>query len=113
MLSALTVRMFTRCVVVTLAGLLFLAQAHTTEAAPIVFNDRAAFNAAAQPNVFDDFSCAGAVHGRRPVLRPHLLGRDFQFRFAGFPHVPLGCATVNRFHERRADVRRRYETSAL
>ncbi len=88
--SALTVRMFTRCVVVTFAGLLFLAQAHIIEAAPIVFNDRAAFDAAAQPNVFDDFSAPVQCTVVDTFCHLTYSGVTFVYDVADFPIAPFG-----------------------
>jgi len=88
--SALTVRMFTRCVAVTFAGLLFLAQTHVVEAAPIVFNDRAAFNAAAQPNIFDDFSAPVQCTIVDTFCHLTYSGVTFSYDVADFPIVPFG-----------------------
>jgi hypothetical protein len=82
--------MFTRCVGVTLAGLLFLAQSRSTEAAPIVFNDRAAFDAAAQPNVFDDFSAPVQCTVVNTFCHLTYSGVTFVYDVADFPIVPFG-----------------------
>ena len=89
MLSAQTVQMFTRCLVVTIAGALFLAQAQTIEAGPVVFTDRTAFNAAAQPNMFEDFSAPVQCHFVNSFCDLTYSGLTFSYDIADLPGIPI------------------------
>ena len=88
--SALTVRMFTRCAGATFAGVMFVALGTSVNAAPIVFTDRAAFNAAAQPNVFDDFSAPVQCTIVFPFCDLSYSGVTFTFDSLDYPISPVG-----------------------
>jgi hypothetical protein len=83
--------MFNRCVVVAIAGLVFTVQSRIVEAAPIVFTDRAAFNAAAQPNLFDDFSAPVQCAVTPPFCDLTFSGVTFRFDSPDFPISPASA----------------------
>jgi len=93
--SAMTVRMFNRCVVATIVGLVFLAQGRIVEGAPIVFTDRTAFNAASQPNVFDDFSAPVQCTVVPPFCELTYSGVTFSFDSPDYPLSPAATQSLN------------------
>jgi PEP-CTERM motif-containing protein len=76
----------TRCLLGALMIVAVAGLARTTEAAPIVFTDRAAFELAAQPNLFEDFD--------GPLVQCVFVGPGCQITYSGLtfqydtPNVP-------------------------
>jgi hypothetical protein len=83
--------MFNRCAVATIAGLVFLAQGRIVEGAPIVFTDRAAFDAATQPNLFDDFSAPVQCAVTPPFCDITYSGVTFRFDSPDYPMSPASA----------------------